>query len=96
MDWRTEGRADDLMSRGIGLVIQSMGLDTRNGSNPTAKLMLAVIGAIAHDAERVIMRSHAAGTQGLPGFRRVDAPHNAGWWRGGSLRGRELRSGDLG
>ena len=28
----------DLTQRGVGLVIQSMGLDTRNGSNPTARL----------------------------------------------------------
>jgi hypothetical protein len=31
----------DLTTRGIGLVIQSMGLDTRNGSNPTARLLLS-------------------------------------------------------
>ena len=29
----------DLSARGVGLVIQSMNLDTRNGSNPTARLM---------------------------------------------------------
>ena len=33
----------DLTKRGVGLVIQSMGLDTRNGSNPTARLMLTIL-----------------------------------------------------
>jgi DNA invertase Pin-like site-specific DNA recombinase len=45
----------DLTQRGVGLVIQSMGLDTRNGSNPTARLMLSVLGAVA-TWEREIMR----------------------------------------
>jgi len=39
--------SEELAQAGIGLVIQSMGLDTRNGSNPTAKLMLSVLAAIA-------------------------------------------------
>ena len=45
----------DLAERGVGLVIQSMGLDTRNGSNPTARLMLSVLGAVA-TWEREIMK----------------------------------------
>ena len=39
--------SEELAQTGVGLVIQSMGLDTRNGSNPTAKLMLSVLAAIA-------------------------------------------------
>lgn len=39
--------SEELASRSVGLVIQSMGLDTRNGSNPTAKRMLSVLAAIA-------------------------------------------------
>jgi len=39
--------SEELAQAGVGLVIQSMGLDTRNGSNPTAKLMLSVLAAIA-------------------------------------------------
>jgi DNA invertase Pin-like site-specific DNA recombinase len=53
--------ADDLMSRGIGLVVQSMGLDTRNGSNPTAKLMLAVIGAIAQFERELMLERQREG-----------------------------------
>lgn len=37
----------DLEKRGIGLVVQSMGLDTRNGCNPTSKLMLTVLAGVA-------------------------------------------------
>ena len=37
----------DLTKRGVGLVIQSMGLDTRNGSNPTARLMLTILAGVA-------------------------------------------------
>lgn len=38
----------DLTRRGIGLVVQSMGLDTRgNGSNPTTRLMLTVLAGVA-------------------------------------------------
>jgi DNA invertase Pin-like site-specific DNA recombinase len=38
----------DLTKRGIGLVVQSMGLDTRgNGSNPTTRLMLTVLAGVA-------------------------------------------------
>ena len=44
----------DLTTRGIGLVIQSMGLDTRNGSNPTARLMLTILAGVA-TWEREIM-----------------------------------------
>ena len=39
--------SEELAQAGVGLVIQSMGLDTRNGSNPTAKLMLSLLAAIA-------------------------------------------------
>ena len=44
----------DLTKRGVGLVIQSMGLDTRNGSNPTARLMLTILAGVA-TWEREIM-----------------------------------------
>ena len=44
----------DLTQRGVGLVIQSMGLDTRNGSNPTARLMLTILAGVA-TWEREIM-----------------------------------------
>jgi DNA invertase Pin-like site-specific DNA recombinase len=39
--------SEELAQARVGLVIHSMGLDTRNGSNPTAKLMLSVLAAIA-------------------------------------------------
>jgi DNA invertase Pin-like site-specific DNA recombinase len=44
----------DLSVRGVGLVIQSMNLDTRNGSNPTARLMLTILAGVA-TWEREIM-----------------------------------------
>ena len=44
----------DLSARGVGLVIQSMNLDTRNGSNPTARLMLTILAGVA-TWEREIM-----------------------------------------
>ena len=44
----------DLTQRGVGLVIQSLGLDTRNGSNPTARLMLTILAGVA-TWEREIM-----------------------------------------
>jgi DNA invertase Pin-like site-specific DNA recombinase len=53
--------AEDLSTRGVGLVIQSMGMDTRNGSNPTAKLMLAVIGAIAQFERELILERQREG-----------------------------------
>jgi DNA invertase Pin-like site-specific DNA recombinase len=39
--------SEELAAKGVQLVIHSMGLDTRNGSNPTSKLMLSVLAAIA-------------------------------------------------
>lgn len=44
----------DLSRRGIGLVVQSMGLDTRTGANPTTKLMLTILAGVA-TWEREIM-----------------------------------------
>ena len=44
----------DLSARGVGLVIQSMNLDTRNGSNPTARLMLTILAGVS-TWEREIM-----------------------------------------
>lgn len=44
----------DLRRRGVGLVVQSMGLDTRTGSNPTSRLMLTILAAVA-TWEREIM-----------------------------------------
>src|SRR5262249_1989373 len=45
----------DLTKRGVGFVIQSMGLDTRNGSNPTARLMLSVLGAVAQFEREILL-----------------------------------------
>ena len=53
--------AEDLSQRGVGLMIQSMGLDTRNGSNPTAKLMLSVIGAIAQFERELMLERQREG-----------------------------------
>ena len=45
----------DLEERGVDLVIQSMGLDTRgNGSNPTTRLQLTILAAVAQ-FERELM-----------------------------------------
>jgi len=39
--------AEELARPGVGLVIHNMGLDTRDGSDPTAKLtVLAAIAAV--------------------------------------------------
>ena len=51
--------SEELAQTGVGLVIQSMGLDTRNGSNPTAKLMLSVLAAIAQfERDLMLERQH--------------------------------------
>lgn len=44
----------DLKKRGVGLVVLSMGLDTRDGGNPTGKLMLTILAGVA-TWEREIM-----------------------------------------
>ena len=51
----------DLTKRGVGLVIQSMGLDTRNGSNPTATLMLSVLGAVAQFEREILLERQREG-----------------------------------
>jgi hypothetical protein len=48
--------AEELEERGIGLVSLTESIDT---TTPGGMLVLHVFGAIAHDAERVLMRSHA-------------------------------------
>jgi DNA invertase Pin-like site-specific DNA recombinase len=48
--------AEELAQASVGLMIHSTGLDTRNGSNPTAKLMLSVLAAIAQFERDLIER----------------------------------------
>lgn len=49
----------NLTKRGVGLVVLSMGLDTRNGTNPTGKLMLTILAGVA-TWEREIMKERQA------------------------------------
>lgn len=51
----------DLERRGIGLVVQSMGLDTRNGSNPTAKLTLTVLAGVAQWEREMMLERQREG-----------------------------------
>ena len=51
----------DLTKRAVGFVIQSMGLDTRNGSNPTARLMLSVLGAVAQFEREILLERQREG-----------------------------------
>jgi DNA invertase Pin-like site-specific DNA recombinase len=52
----------DLARRGIGLVIQSMGLDTRgNGSNPTTRLQLTILAAVAQFEREVMLERQRDG-----------------------------------
>lgn len=51
----------DLEKRGIGLVVQSMGLDTRNGSNPTAKLTLTVLAGVAQWEREMMLERQREG-----------------------------------
>lgn len=52
----------DLARRGVGLVIQSMGLDTRgNGSNPTTRLQLTILAAVAQFEREVMLERQRDG-----------------------------------
>ena len=52
----------DLAKRGVGLVIQSMGLDTRgNGSNPTTRLQLTILAAVAQFEREVMLERQRDG-----------------------------------
>jgi DNA invertase Pin-like site-specific DNA recombinase len=52
----------DLEQRGIGLVVQSMGLDTRtNGANPTTRLILTVLAGVAQWEREMMLERQREG-----------------------------------
>jgi DNA invertase Pin-like site-specific DNA recombinase len=51
----------DLEKRGVGLVVLSMGLDTRNGCNPTAKLTLTVLAGVAEWERQMMLERQREG-----------------------------------
>src|SRR5690242_12582820 len=52
----------DLEKRGVDLVIQSMGLDTRgNGSNPTTRLQLTILAAVAQFERELMLERQREG-----------------------------------
>ncbi len=52
----------DLAKRGVGLVVQSMGLDTRgNGSNPTTRLQLTILAAVAQFEREIMLERQREG-----------------------------------
>jgi DNA invertase Pin-like site-specific DNA recombinase len=52
----------DLEKRGVDLVIQSMGLDTRgNGSNPTTRLQLTILAAVAQFERELMLERQKEG-----------------------------------
>lgn len=52
----------DLEKRGIGLVVQSMGLDTRtNGANPTTRLILTVLAGVAQWEREMMLERQREG-----------------------------------
>jgi DNA invertase Pin-like site-specific DNA recombinase len=52
----------DLEKRGIGLVVQSMGLDTRqNGTNPTTKLILTILAGVAQWEREMMLERQREG-----------------------------------
>ena len=54
--------AADLTRRGIGLVVQSMGLDTReNGNNPTTRLQLTILAAVAQFEREIMLERQREG-----------------------------------
>ena len=53
--------AEELAQAGVGLVILSMLLDTRNGSNPTARLMLTMLAAIAQFEQELMLERQREG-----------------------------------
>ena len=66
--------SEELAQAGIGLVIQSMGLDTRNGSNPTAKLMLSGTGRHRAVRARPDAGAPARGDRQSPGGGQIQGP----------------------
>jgi len=54
----------DLRKRGVGLVVQSMGLDTRgNGNNPTTRLMLTILAGVATWEREIMLERQREGIQ---------------------------------
>lgn len=54
----------DLAKRGVALVVQSMGLDTRgNGSNPTTRLQLTILAAVAQFEREIMLERQREGIQ---------------------------------
>jgi DNA invertase Pin-like site-specific DNA recombinase len=52
----------DLERRGVGLVVQSMGLDTRtNGANPTTRLILTVLAGVAQWEREMMLERQREG-----------------------------------
>ena len=52
----------DLQKRGVDLVIQSMGLDTRgSGSNPTTRLQLTILAAVAQFERELMLERQKEG-----------------------------------
>jgi DNA invertase Pin-like site-specific DNA recombinase len=52
----------DLTKRGVGLVVQSMGLDTRgSGNNPTTRLQLTVLAAVARFEREIMLERQREG-----------------------------------
>jgi DNA invertase Pin-like site-specific DNA recombinase len=83
----------DLEKRGVGLVIQSMGLDTRgNGSNPTTRLQLTILAAVAQFERELMLERQREG---------IAKAKAAGKYKGRAptverQRGRILKMADLG
>ena len=54
----------DLTKRGVGLVVKSMGLDTSgNGSNPTTRLQLTILAAVAQFERELMLERQREGIQ---------------------------------
>src|ERR1700750_2164386 len=52
----------DLGKRGVALVVKSMGLDTRgNGSNPTTRLQLTILAAVAQFEREIMLERQREG-----------------------------------
>jgi DNA invertase Pin-like site-specific DNA recombinase len=56
-----------LASLGIRFIATSQGLDT-DESNPASKLLMHILAAVAHYAERAIMQSHSAQVAVWPAY----------------------------
>jgi DNA invertase Pin-like site-specific DNA recombinase len=54
----------DLAKRGVALMVKSMGLDTRgNGSNPTTRLQLTILAAVAQFEREIMLERQREGIQ---------------------------------